>query len=1260
MDDIDFDDFDSECSSSDTPTEPPEAGAPAPILAAVEAESVDTVRNLIPTTSPADLSAALCRSCEEGKLAIAEALLESGQCDPNAADKDITPLFLAAHNAHPTLVEVLLRHGADVNIKSNRGRNKSGQQKQLPLHSVPWSFDHPRIRDGPNLLRRRAVLELLLDAGCNINSKDDDRTLLLQCMPNDIKLAPFLLRRGADPNVADHLGRTALHFFHDPQDEPDLFKMFMDHGARLDLIFQPDGTAALHTFASNHDLGDLSMFKPYVPDWNITTSDGDTVLHIAVEKHRPGDPTVPALLALGMSPAQRNHKGQQAIHKVDTAYSDCEEILDILCAAGSDLEAKDSRGNTLLTSAVCGPNSGFHSETLVPSLINRGANINAQDYKGNGVLSNLIGSFGFQSNQLDNLKKLGADPLMQNYAGQDFLHRLASGYAAIDEETAFLTIINLLGSGHCPTVCDFQGRTALHALCSHTSDHLFAASPVKGKCAIDLLLDAGLDAALNMPDYQGVRPIHLAATTSEILVGKLIARGADAAVTTKDGRNLLHIAATARQSNVVGLLLDHYASNNMTSMVNMQSDDGRTPLHLACRSGRLETVNLLLNHGADTQVRDKSKRLPIDACSEFLVESRLWIANDDQENILNNAFAAGILAQDKERPLRGDTRPNREPFNPKKIGWKGEITSEDSTLGSGRIVRALALKGGFQAADITEGVGSMFLAQDSGDEEMAAELVRASRELGINIETSLPFSTESLLLRSRHLSTLLKQIFTSPCTMDLDLFQLVIDGHHNELAEALEENPTLVRDDSDGVFPDFLFACARWGYTDIFRRIGSIMPDSDWIDGGHEVLDGPLIPYLLAAAERQLPNLELIKVIVEKFEADVNIRFKNDMVSKPEIYYQSPMAAARAYKDGDTILHHLAQGAHWWYEGAIRYLLQHGANPNARNAEGKTPLCVAVSRSELGGHRRWEIVNILLEGGADPNIAATCGFTPLAMSAHNKRVFRLLVERGAVPSRDHPMELFQALCSFDEEIVSDLLGMGLDVNNTTLSSAQPHWHAHRLGKAPWSKTEVIRPLHYISMLPFNESHCRDHSIRMIKMLLSNGADCFLPCDADKLILHEIFSDGGIIKPWLDMPDIDLERRDPRGRTLLLSAARCQLGADSYACVIPVFPFRAGNIIHEQWKEGDVTRPMALYRKGADLTAIDNFGNTVFHHMAGCQPKNTFAAIEYQRTVRLFMERVPEFEKRVNLDGKTPFAIAKEQGVKWAMDIFEVQEEQNAN
>jgi hypothetical protein len=28
--------------------------------------------------------------------------------------------------------------------------------------------------------------------------------------------------------------------------------------------------------------------------------------------------------------------------------------------------------------------------------------------------------------------------------------------------------------------------------------------------------------------------------------------------------------------------------------------------------------------------------------------------------------------------------------------------------------------------------------------------------------------------------------------------------------------------------------------------------------------------------------------------------------------------------------------------------------------------------------------------------------------------------------------------------------------------------------------------------------------------------------------------------------------------------------------------------------------MALYRKGADLTAIDNFGNIVFHHMADYQ------------------------------------------------------------
>jgi hypothetical protein len=51
----------------------------------------------------------------------------------------------------------------------------------------------------------------------------------------------------------------------------------------------------------------------------------------------------------------------------------------------------------------------------------------------------------------------------------------------------------------------------------------------------------------------------------------------------------------------------------------------------------------------------------------------------------------------------------------------------------------------------------------------------------------------------------------------------------------------------------------------------------------------------------------------------------------------------------------------------------------------------------------------------------------------------------------------------------------------------------------------------------------------------------------------------------------------------------------------VFPFCDDNKISQNWKEGDFTWAIAIYRKGrADLTAIDNFGNIVFHHIADYQ------------------------------------------------------------
>ncbi|KAJ5978351.1 hypothetical protein N7501_001693 [Penicillium viridicatum] len=1215
----------------------------SPLHVAVDAEDVDQVRQLAVTADPVDLATALCRSCQCGKINSAQALLETGRCDANAAVEGDTVLFLAAKKVDLAVVRLLLQHGADATVRSKNNRSGDKPPAFTPLHGVADSLrPYEKLEDLP---RYEAVMQLLLDAGCDVNAQDaHGNTALLLSVHNEIALVPFLLQNGADPNITEDRGGTSAHFLHHPIDHPEWFKGLMANGARLDIV-RADGDTPLHAYASKCQLGDLSLFKPFVSDWMITGGNGNTLLHTAVAKHRPGSKTIVELLKLGIDPNQRNNEGQQPIHMVEGSEQSIQEALDILCAAGADLEARDYRGCTLLTRAMRRPQ--WNCRELLPYLISRGANINAQDYKGNGILSYLIGPYHFQSEYLDFLLSLGADPKMVNYEGDTFLHQLAANFATISEDKALLAMIQLIKMGVFPAIPNFRGRTPLHMLCSQSSDYLFAATAEGGRCAIDLLLDAGLGVALNMSDHQGIRPIHLAATVSEHLVGKLLARGADSTVSTKDGRNLLHIASTARQSNCVGLILAHCDSNKLASILNAQSEDGRTPLHVACRSGRLETVKLLLAYGADVNIEDKHNRTALGVCAESIAEDQLWQVADDQENMMNTRSAAGILADDTKRPTQPASKMKQTHNNTKGLGWKGEITSESSTLGIGRIVRALASHGALTYKKEFGG-GPMYNAVAQGNEEMAVELDRLSREMSLEIGNFRPLNTELYLLRSQHLPALLRELFKEYVS-EHNVLPVILLGHHEEVAQALEKNVSIIEDKSS--MPAIMTTLARWGFSELFGRIGSTMA-GNWINGDPNLRGEKPTPYLLTAGQRDLPNLDVIQVMVEKFNADVNIRFEAGMVDKPKVYYQSTMTLQRHYKPGDTILHQLAQGTHWWHEGAIQYLLEHGADPNARNDQGKTPLCNAVSRGELGGHRQLEITRILLEGGADPNIPATCGYTPLAMSAHDTQLFELLIEHGAYPSQDHPMELFTALYSFNKDVVSALLEMDLDCNTTVLSDAQPHWHTHRFKKVPVNHGLILSPLLYISMLPFNEANSRDHACRMIRFLLERGADPFLPCHANQVILHEIFASGGIIQPWLDINNLDLERRDPTGRTLLLAGASCATGTDSYACTVSAYPLRGGQLGTAPWKEADPTRALTLYERGADLSATDYEGNNVLHYLADVDCSNDhFASVEVRRTLTFFVDKAPELVHQTNVHGQTPWSIAAEKSFVEFMEIL---------
>jgi ankyrin repeat protein len=125
----------------------------------------------------------------------------------------------------------------------------------------------------------------------------------------------------------------------------------------------------------------------------------------------------------------------------------------------------------------------------------------------------------------------------------------------------------------------------------------------------------------------------------------------------------------------------------------------------------------------------------------------------------------------------------------------------------------------------------------------------------------------------------------------------------------------------------------------------------------------------------------------------------------------TPLMYAARYGDGDSLRRLLEAGADpnarneagvtplmWALANTenTRVLLEHKADANARSENARTPLLIATSQFGSAA-----VVKLLLEAGANPNGAGLRGTTPLAEASvlGDDVVFRLLLEHGADPKK---------------------------------------------------------------------------------------------------------------------------------------------------------------------------------------------------------------------------------------------------------------------
>ena len=157
----------------------------------------------------------LMMAARSGKVAAVKTLVAHG-ADVNAREHVLgeNALIWAAVENHADVITMLAMHGADVNVRSNElkfprrdyGDGKSGRFTVLPRGG--WTPLMYAARQDA-----QASLAALAAAGANLNASDPDGTsaLTFAIINAHYEAASRLLDAGADPNVADARGMTALY-----------------------------------------------------------------------------------------------------------------------------------------------------------------------------------------------------------------------------------------------------------------------------------------------------------------------------------------------------------------------------------------------------------------------------------------------------------------------------------------------------------------------------------------------------------------------------------------------------------------------------------------------------------------------------------------------------------------------------------------------------------------------------------------------------------------------------------------------------------------------------------------------------------------------------------------------------------------------------------------------------------------------------------------------------------------------------------------
>ncbi len=547
-----------------------------------------------------------------------------------------------------------------------------------------------------------------------------------------------------------------------------------------------------------------------------------------------------------------------------------------------------------------------------------------------------------------------------------------------------------------------DGGTPLHAAAD------------KGFLAVTEYLLAN-KADVNAKDRWGRTPLHIAAQNGhKKLCEMLLAAGADVNAADNNGYTPLHQAAIKGYLSVAETLLAKGAQVN-TAARDAQSDKRNSPLGSAALAGFPAMMELLLAHGADLEYRDKDGSTPLirvvstyparESCVKVLLDKGANVNAVDVHGL--NALAYAVRDFQKLVPLLLDHHAeidarvsawikgplNQYPYSPG--GWR-----EDSQDGNWTV---------------------LFVAVGSGDMETARLLL--DRGANINAKAASGITPVHWAVIQNAPATL-KLLLDRKADVNVrdsggnTPLHYAVDSGRAELVDALlaagadPNAPGWTNGEAQPWWPLFQAVSLRAEVADqkitkallehgadvnakttngwtalhqaarLNQTVGVdllVAHNCDVNAHGSRPKDEPSLRRRTAekaapvsssdASARGLP-------VVQPGMMPSPVQPLGAVFAPGSFQGGTPQLAA----DKDVTPLHIAI-ANMNLELA-KFLLDHGADVNARDADGHTPLHFAVYRHHL------DLIRLLLDAKADPDVKDASGETPVAMAGKRSTGFQ--------------------------------------------------------------------------------------------------------------------------------------------------------------------------------------------------------------------------------------------------------------------------------